>query len=108
MNLTEDSKETVHQRIKTDPEFAIALLEEGISLFLNGEPETARLVLRDLVNATIGFEQLANEITKSSSSLHQMLSADGDPTMDNLAQIIKILRKTLKVDLKVETASYSL
>jgi len=28
-------------------------------LFLNGEPETARLILRDLVNATMGFEQLA-------------------------------------------------
>jgi hypothetical protein len=35
------------------------MLNESIMLFLNGEPETAKLILRDLVNATMGFEGLA-------------------------------------------------
>lgn len=61
MTLTRDFRKTLHHRVETDSEFAVALLEEAISLFLNGEPETARLVLRDLVNATIGIEQLALE-----------------------------------------------
>jgi hypothetical protein len=56
MQLTRDSKLTIDERIQQDPEFAIALLDEAISLFLNGDPVMARLVLRDLVNATIGFE----------------------------------------------------
>lgn len=34
--------------------------DKAVSLFLNGEPETARLILRDLVNATTGFEELAS------------------------------------------------
>jgi hypothetical protein len=55
MVLTRDFKETINVRVQRDPEFAIALLDEAISLFLNGEPETARLILRDIVNATIGF-----------------------------------------------------
>lgn len=59
MALTRDFKETVNARVQRDSEFAIALLDEAISLFLNGEPETARLILRDIVNATVGFEQLA-------------------------------------------------
>jgi hypothetical protein len=49
--LTRDVAETIDARIVHDSEFAIALLNEAVSLFLNGEPETARLVLRDLVNA---------------------------------------------------------
>ncbi|MDJ0799985.1 MAG: addiction module antidote protein [Calothrix sp. MO_167.B12] len=53
MTLTRDFKETVSARIQRDSEFAVALLNEAIDLFLNGEPKTARLILRDLVNATI-------------------------------------------------------
>ena len=64
MALTRDFTETINARVQRDPEFVIALLDEAISLFLNGEPETARLILRDIVNATVGFEQLAIEISK--------------------------------------------
>jgi DNA-binding phage protein len=81
--------------------------EDGssVSLFLNGEPETARLISQDLVNATIGFEELAIETSKPSKSLHRMLSAKGNPTMDNLTIILSVLRKKLQVDIKVKTVS---
>jgi len=39
------------ERAERDPAFAKALLDEAATLFLNGEPETARLLLRDLVKA---------------------------------------------------------
>lgn len=55
MALTRDSKQTVVERVERDPAFAQALLDEAATLLLNGEPETARLILRDLVNATIGL-----------------------------------------------------
>lgn len=103
--LTRDFKETVNARVQRDSTFAAALLDEAISLFLNGEPETARLILRDLVNATIGFEELAIATSKPSKSLHRMLSAKGNPTMDNLTAILKVLRKTLQVDIKVRTVT---
>ena len=103
MALTRDFKETVNARVQRDSEFAIALLDEAISLFLNGEPETARLILRDIVNATVGFEQLAIETSKPSKSLHRMLSAKGNPTMDNLTAIFNVLRKKLNVDINVNT-----
>ena len=45
--LIRDFNETVNARVQTDPAFAKALLDEAISLFLNGEPEIARLILRD-------------------------------------------------------------
>ena len=86
MALTRDFKETVSNRVQNDPEFAKSLFDEAISLFVNGEPEIARLILRDLVNATIGFENLADETSKPSKSLHRMLSAKGNPTMDTQIQ----------------------
>jgi hypothetical protein len=55
MELTKDFKETVNARIQRDPEFVIALLDEAISLFLNGQPETARLILRDIVNVLANY-----------------------------------------------------
>src|SRR5438067_1334857 len=85
MALTRDFKKTVAARVRRDPKFARALLDEAATLFPNGEPDTARLILRDLVNATVGFEVLAAKTSKPSKSLHRMLSSRGNPSMDNLA-----------------------
>ena len=107
MALTRDFKETINARVEKDSQFTIALLDEAIFLFLNGEPETARLILRDIVNATVGFEQLAIETSKPSNSLHRMLSAKGNPTMDNLTAILNVLRKKLNIDINVQTTVIS-
>src|SRR5260370_36073390 len=85
MALTRDFKKTVVARVERDPEFANALLDEAATLFLSGETETARLLLHDLVNATLGFERLAKVTVMPSKSLHRMLSPKGNPSMDNLA-----------------------
>jgi hypothetical protein len=69
MALTRDFKKTVAERAQHDPEFAKALLDEAATLFLSDDPETARLMLRDLVNATLGFERLA-ELTEQEVASH--------------------------------------
>lgn len=107
MTLTRDFKQTVVARVERDPAFAKALLDEAATLFLSGEPDTARLILRELVNATVGFESLAELTHKPSKSLHRMLSPRGNPSMDNLAAIFSAIRNWLKVafDVRVvETA----
>src|SRR5579862_8350781 len=103
MALTRQFRQTVVERMHRDPDFARALLDEAATLFLNGEPDTARLMLRDLVNATIGFEGLAAETARPSKSLHRMLSKSGNPSMDNLAAIFDVLRKQLGVALEART-----
>ena len=103
MALTRDFKQTVVQRVQRDSAFAKALLDEAATLFLNGEPETARMMLRDLVNATVGFEALAALTDKPSKSLHRMLSQKGNPSMDNLSAIFDAVRARLKVGIKVRT-----
>lgn len=100
MALTRDFKETVVARVKSDPAFAQALLDEAVTLFLNGDPDTAKLVLRDLVNATVGFEALAADVNKPSKSVHRMLSASGNPTMESLSAIFVAIKKALHVEIK--------
>ena len=105
MALTRSFKETVVQRVQSDASFAQALLDEAATLFLNGEPETARLILRDLVNATMGFVQLATLTAKPSKSLHRMLSPAGNPSMDNLAAIFRVVRDRLRVNVEAHSVS---
>jgi len=103
MALTRDFKKTVVERVNRDPAFAKALLDEASSLFLNGEPETARMILRDLVNATIGFEGLAEKLSAQPKSLHRMLSERGNPSMNNIAAIFSAVSNNLHVE--IETTS---
>lgn len=102
MALTRDFKRTVVDRVQRDPAFGKKLLDEAATLFLNGEPDTARLILRDLVNATVGFEELALATAKPSKSLHRMLSEHGNPSMDNLAAIFGAVRNKLGVKILVK------
>ena len=101
MALTRYFKTTVLARVERDPRFAKALLDEAATLFLKDEPETARVILRDLVNATVGFEELAKLTDTPSKSLHRMLSPKGNPSMDNLAAIFGAVSTRLDVALKV-------
>lgn len=100
MALTRDFRETVSARAARDAAFAKALLDEAATLFLNGDPHTARLMLRDLVNASLGFEALAAETKTPAKSLHRMLSERGNPNMDNLSAIFEAVGEYLGVDLR--------
>ncbi|MEX2516969.1 MAG: transcriptional regulator [Gammaproteobacteria bacterium] len=107
MALSRDYKETVRERAKRDPDFAAALMNEAISAFLEGDPETARSMLRELVNSTVGFEYLSKQLNKSSKSVHRMLSPKGNPTMDNLTQILVTLQKKMDFEIKVNNSPRS-
>jgi hypothetical protein len=60
MALTRDFKETIRARVKRDPGFRKALLREGIENFLSGDVETGKIILRDFINATVGFTKLSD------------------------------------------------
>ncbi len=72
-------------------------------MFLNGEAEASRLLLRDVVNATVGFEQIAVATNRPSKSVHRMLSARGNPTMESLAVVFSAIRGVLNVSFETHT-----
>ncbi len=94
MPLTRDFKETVQARIEGDPSFRDELLREGVECLLAGELETGKAILRDYINATIGFEKLSSLTHKSSKSLMRMLGPKGNPQARNLLEVVAHLQKT--------------
>ena len=101
MALTRDFKLTVVARAQRDPKFRQALFTEAIGAYLAGDTRTGKAVLRDLVNATVGFEGLAAEVKKPSKSLHRMLALRGNPSAENFFGIVKALQKKTRVRLRV-------
>ena len=102
MPLTRDFKETILERAKRDLAFRHGLLTEALDCFLEGEIEDGKLILRDYVNATIGFEELGKMTDKTPKSLMRMLSASGNPRADNLFAIIHSLQSHEGVRLSVQ------
>ena len=84
MALAHDFKATIRARIERDPGFREALLLEGVECLLAGDVETGKSVLRDYVNATIGFRGLGGLTDKSPKSLVRLLDPCGDPQARNL------------------------
>ena len=94
MPLTHDFKETIRARAQTDPNFRQALLREAVERYLNGDLETGKAVLRDYVNATVGFKALEEKTDIPAKSLMRMLGPKGSPSAANLASILTALQKT--------------
>ena len=101
MPLTRDFRVTILARARRDVRFCQSLLTEAINDYLAGETAVGRSILRDLVNATIGFEVLATEVDKPSKSLHRMLGAGGNPSSENFFEIVGALQRHLHVKLRV-------
>jgi hypothetical protein len=58
MPLAKAFKDTVHARAQTDAAVRAALLEAALDAFVNNDLETGKLLLRDIINASSGFETL--------------------------------------------------
>ena len=102
MPLTRDVKETIRARIKRDPEFGEELLKEGIECLLAGEVGTGKILLRDYIDATIGFRELGELTAKRSSSLIHMFGPESNPQARNLLGVIGRLQEHKDLRIKVQ------
>jgi len=93
MAITRNFKETIQARALRDPEFRAGLFRESIESMLSGDTDTGKILLRDYINATIGFEELGKIKDKSPKSLMRMFSPTGNPTANNLFGIIHVLQQ---------------
>lgn len=101
MPLTRSFRETVQARARRDRRFRLALLQEATDLFLSGDVAAGKIMLRDYVNATVGFAELAEAVDTPSKSLMRMLSPAGNPRAANLFAVIAQLQKLEGVQLRV-------
>jgi DNA-binding phage protein len=93
MPLTRSFKETVLSRVQADPAFRDALLTEATQAMLEGDLATGKAVLRDYINATLGWAELAKAVDRPPTSLIRMFGPKGNPRADSLFSIISHLLK---------------
>ena len=102
--LTRDFKETILERAQKDPAFRIGLLTEAAQCLLNNETGVAKTLLRDYVNATLGFQALGGIVDKKPSSLMRMLSDKGNPTIDNMSEVLAAVQRHEGIEFNVGTS----
>ena len=102
MTLTRSFKETVTARIDRDAGFRDAHLREGIECLLSGDVDTGKAVLRDYINATIGFENLSEATNTPPKSLMRVFSQKGNPQAKNLFAVIAHLQTQSGVHFEVK------
>jgi DNA-binding phage protein len=102
MPLTRDFKGTVRARAARDPKFRKELLREGTECFLAGDVSTGKTILRDYINATVGFDEVAEATGIPAKSVMRMLGPKGNPRAANLFEIVSFLQNREGVRLHVK------
>jgi len=101
MAITREFRTTLLERAQKDTDFRLAMLKEGIDAMLAGDMETGKAILRDYINATVGFGQLAEATHIPAKSLMRMFGPKGNPYAGNLFQVIHHLQVHEGVHLEV-------
>ena len=104
MVLTRDFRETVQARIREDAEFRQGLLRDAIESLLADETSLGRELLRDYINATVGFPQVAEKTGIHVKTLHRIFGPNGNPTASKLFRILAFLQESEGIRLEVRAS----
>ena len=104
MALTGDFRETIQARARRDPAFRKGLLSDALEAYLSGEATLGKELLRDYINATVGFPKLAAGTGIHVKTLHHMFGPNGNPTTSSFSEIVACLQRAEGVRLEVRPA----
>src|SRR5579859_539575 len=104
MPLTRSFRETIKEQL-ADQDFRREFVREAVGNMVSGDLETAKSVLREYINGTLGFIALGEALSKSPKSLMRMLSPQGNPHARNLFEMVAHLQKIEGAVLEVSIAS---
>lgn len=93
-------REGIRAKAERDRDFRRGLLCTAVAALLSGEQEQALTTLRDVVNATVGFKQLARLTGIHRKSLMRILSPRGDPMLSNMTRILVALQDSEAIRFK--------
>lgn len=104
MALTRSFRETIKEQL-ANGDFRREFLREAVGNMVAGDLETAKSVLREYINGTLGFIALGQALSKSPKSLMRMLSPEGNPQARNLFEMVAYLQKVEGTVLEVSARS---
>ena len=93
MPLTRDFKETIRDRMQRDTKFRKEFLREGLEAMLSGDIGLAKTNLRDYINPTVGFADLAVATYIPPKSLMRMFGPASNPRAANLFEVVSFLQR---------------
>jgi DNA-binding phage protein len=102
MALSRSFKETVKARADRDPDYRVALLGEAVEAFAAGDAPIGKALMRDYINATVGFEQLGEAVDINPKNLMRMFGPRGNPRLTNLSTVLRELSRREAIHFKVE------
>ena len=102
MALTRDFRETIVARVQRDQAFRRELFGQGVESLLLGELEVGKSILRDYINATIGFQKLSTAVAIPEKSLLRMFGPAGNPQAKKLFRVMAYLQKREGIRLEVK------
>lgn len=92
MALTRSFRESVVEELR-EKDYRRAFLGEAINDMLAGDLDSAKMVLREYINGTVGFIKAGKALLRSPKSLMRMLSTNGNPQARNLLELVAYLQK---------------
>ena len=92
---------TIQERAVREVGFRRALLAGAVECFLNGEMGVGKTLMRDVINATVGYTKLGELTRRHPKSLMRMFSPAGNPQARNLFEVISRLQEHEGVRLEV-------
>jgi hypothetical protein len=99
--LTRSFRETIQEQL-ADKKFRREFLREAVANMIAGDLKTAKSVLREYINGTVGFVALGEAVEKSPKSLMRMLSVQGNPQAKNVFEMVAYLQKVDGMVLEVK------
>jgi len=104
MTLTRSFRETIKEQL-SGRDFRRDFLREAVGNMVAGDLDTAKSILREYINGTLGFVALGRALSKSPKSLMRMLSPEGNPQARNLFDMVAYLQKLEGTVLEVHAAA---
>jgi hypothetical protein len=98
-------RERVKWRIRSDDAFSDALFSEAIEVLLANDMSTAKTVLFDYIDATIGFDELSAQSGIAEDALREMFGPAGDPRAGDLFRVLNLLQQHQGIHFEVSTAA---
>lgn len=77
--------------LREDKKLRLIHLQNAINMIFSTDSRVALLMLRDVINASIGFQELAIKVGKSDKNIMGMLTGSSNPTLDSISRIINAI-----------------
>lgn len=106
MALTRDFKDTVLELCK-DPEYRKGLLLEALESYLEGDVVVGNSMLRDYLNGTQSFQEVAHDMQMQEAGLRRMVSPKGNATAKNLFRLFKLCQDREGIHSPVELLGHA-